>query len=52
MPLPLLLFFLSVLILGFLFLAVVQLLRIEKSLKDLYIHTETEVKIFFESGNQ
>lgn len=52
MFLPLMLFLLATLILGFLFSVVVQLLRVEKALKDLYIHTETEVKIFFESGNQ
>lgn len=51
MFLPLMLFLLAMLILGFIFSLVVQLLRVEKTLKDLYIHTETEVKIFFESGN-
>ncbi len=50
--LTMLLFLLSLLIVGFLLSLVTQFLRLEKRLKALYIFTETEVRIFFENGAQ
>ncbi len=44
------LFLLALLILGFLFTLAVQFIKVEKVLKDVYFDTETEVKIFFETG--
>ncbi len=43
------LFFLGATIIIFMLAVVVQLSRIERNFKDLYLYTERKVKIFFET---
>ncbi len=43
------LFFLGATIVALIFMVVIQLSRIERNFKELYLYTERKVKIFFET---